>query len=62
MFQIQKLIQNTEQQIFYLKVKKKPSVKEMIRLIIFSYEKFFFNLNSYNFTDFKKKADLMSLN
>ena len=42
--------------------KKKPSVKEMIRLIIFSYEKFFFNLNSYNYTDFKKKADLMSLN
>ena len=42
--------------------KKKPSVKEMIRLIIFSYEKFFFNLNSYNYIDFKKKADLMSLN
>ena len=42
--------------------KKKPSVKEMIRLIISSYEKFFFNLNSYNYTDFKKKADLMSLN
>jgi BirA family biotin operon repressor/biotin-[acetyl-CoA-carboxylase] ligase len=42
--------------------KKKPSIKEMIRLIIFSYEEFFFNLNSYNYKDFKKRADLMALN
>tara|TARA_B100000315_G_scaffold218011_1_gene219015 strand:- start:1044 stop:1628 length:585 start_codon:yes stop_codon:yes gene_type:complete len=42
--------------------KKKPSIKEMIRLIISSYEEFFFNLNSYNYTDFKKRADLMALN
>tara|TARA_Y100000590_G_scaffold464782_1_gene635086 strand:+ start:2481 stop:3065 length:585 start_codon:yes stop_codon:yes gene_type:complete len=42
--------------------KKKPSIKEMIRLIISSYEKFFFNLKSYNYTDYKKKADLMALN
>ncbi len=42
--------------------KKKPSIKEMIRLIISSYEKFFFNLNSYNYKDFKKRADLMTLN
>ncbi len=42
--------------------KKKPSIKEMVRLIISSYEKFFFNLNSYNYKDFKKRADLMALN
>ena len=42
--------------------KKKPSIKEMIRLIVSSYENFFFNLKSYNYTDFKKKADLMALN
>ena len=42
--------------------KKKPSIKEMIRLIISSYEEFFFNLNSYNYKDFKKRADLMTLN
>ena len=42
--------------------KKKPSTKEIIRLIISSYEKFFFNLSSYNYADFKKKVDLMVLN
>ena len=39
--------------------KKKPSIKEIVNLIIFSYEKFFINLHSYNYTDFKKKAELM---
>jgi BirA family biotin operon repressor/biotin-[acetyl-CoA-carboxylase] ligase len=42
--------------------KKKPSIKEMIRLIISSYEEFFLNLNLYNYKDFKKRADLMALN
>ena len=42
--------------------KQKPSIKEIIRLIVFSYEEFFFNLSSYNYSDFKKKADLMALN
>ena len=39
--------------------KKKPSIKEIVNLIISSYEKFFINLHSYNYTDFKKKAELM---
>ena len=39
--------------------KKKPSIKEIVNLIITSYEKFFINLHSYNYTDFKKKAELM---
>ena len=45
-----------------LETKKKPTIKEIINLIIFSYEKFFFNINSYNYTNFKKKAELMILN
>ena len=45
-----------------LETKKQPSIKEMINLIISSYEKFFINLNSYNYKDFKEKAELMALN
>ena len=45
-----------------LETKKKPTIKEIIDLIIFSYEKFFIDLNSYNYAHFKKKADLMVLN
>ena len=42
--------------------KKIPKIKEIIDLIITSYEKFFVDLNSYNYVNFKKKADLMALN
>ena len=45
-----------------LQSKKKPKIEEIIDLIISSYEKFFVNLNSYNYVYFKKKADLMALN
>ena len=45
-----------------LETQKKPMIKEIIDLIISSYEKFFINLNSYNYEHFKKKADLMVLN
>ena len=41
--------------------KKIPKIKEIIDLIITSYEKFFVDLNSYNYVNFKKKADLMAL-
>ena len=44
----------------FLETRKMPSIKEIINQIIFSYEKFFLNLNSYNFNNFKKKADLMA--
>ena len=36
-------------------------IEKIINLIISSYEKFFNNLNSYNYLNFKKKADLMLL-
>ena len=38
-----------------LETRKIPSIKEIINQIIFSYEKFFLNLNSYNYYNFKKK-------
>jgi len=46
----------------FFETKKKPKIKEIINQIIISYEKFFIDLNSYNYMSFKKKADLMSLN
>jgi len=46
----------------FFETNKKLNLKEIIDLIISSYEKFFTNLNSYNYVDFKKKADLMVLN
>ena len=45
-----------------LETQKRPMIKEIIDLIISSYEKFFINLNSYNYEHFKKKADSMALN
>ena len=45
-----------------LQTKEKPKIEEIIDLIITSYEKFFIDLNSYNYVHFKKKADLMALN
>ena len=53
---------NTKQQIFWLKQKKKQTINEIIRLITSAYEKFFTDLRSYNFIDFKKKAESMVLN
>ena len=45
-----------------METKQKPTIKEVINLIIFSYENFFTDLNSYNYLNFKKKANLMTLN
>jgi len=45
-----------------LEIKKKLKIKEIIDLIISSYEKFFIDLNSYNYGHFKKRANLMALN
>ena len=45
-----------------LETKKKPKIKEVIDLIILSYEKFFINLNLYNYESFKKKAKSRALN
>ena len=45
-----------------LQTKKKPKIKEIINLIISTYEQFFIDLSSYNYINFKKKADLIALN
>ena len=45
-----------------LETQKRPMIKEIIDLLISSYEKFFINLNSYSYINFKKKADLMAIN
>ncbi len=45
-----------------LETQKKPKIEEIIDLIISSYEKFFINLNSYDYVNFIKKVDLMTLN
>ena len=42
--------------------KKNPSVNEVVSLIILSYEKFFNNLSSYKFVNYKTKADLIAAN
>ena len=45
-----------------LETKKNPQIKEVIDLIISSYERFFLNLNSYSYMNFRKKADLKVIN
>jgi len=53
---------NTEYQAtnILLETKRKPSIGELIKQIILSYEEFFLNIASYNYMNFKKKADLMA--
>ena len=48
--------------MYLSETKQKPNLEEIINKIISSYEDFFNNLDSYNFNEFRKKADLMALN
>ena len=43
----------------YSETGKKITTKEIMDMVISSYEDFFINLNSYSYISFKKKADLM---
>ena len=45
----------------FLETKKKPTTREIINLLITSYENFFYELDAYNFINFKAKAELMSV-
>ena len=45
----------------FFETKMKPTTEEILKLIITSYEKFFSDLNSYNYLSFKKKADSMAI-
>tara|TARA_B100002003_G_scaffold163358_1_gene151624 strand:- start:42 stop:626 length:585 start_codon:yes stop_codon:yes gene_type:complete len=44
----------------FLETTKKPTNKEIINLLIISYENFFYELDTYNFINFKTKADLIA--
>ena len=44
----------------FFEIKKKIKIDEIIKQINVSYEKFFINLNLYNYINFKKKAELMA--
>ena len=44
----------------FSETKKKPTTQEIINLLIQEYEKFFYNLNSYNFINFKTKVNLIT--
>ena len=44
-----------------LETNKKVETKEMIKLIVSSYEDFLTNIKKYKYVNFKKKADLMVL-
>ena len=46
----------------FLESKIKPSIREIMDKIVFSYETFFLNLNAYNYLDFKKKVKLIAVN
>ena len=46
----------------FMETKEKPKIKEIMNLIISSYENFFVELNSYNYKYFRQKADLMAIN
>ena len=45
----------------YLETNIKPSIDEIIDLIISSYKNFLVNLDTYNYEKFKKKADELSI-
>ena len=46
----------------FLETEKKHSINEIVKLIILSYERFFSNLNSYNYKNFINEAESMVLN
>ena len=53
---------NYEATNIFLETKKKPTTEEIINLLIASYENFFRELDTYNFINFKTKAESMSVN
>ena len=46
----------------FSETKNKPSIKEISNLIVSSYEKFFIDLGTYSYVNFKEKADLIQSN
>ena len=52
---------NYEATNVFLETKRKPTTEEIINLLTNSYENFFRELDTYNFINFKMKAELMSM-
>ena len=52
---------NYEATNVFLETKKKPTTEEIINQLIASYENFFRELDTYNFINFKTKAESMSV-
>ena len=46
----------------FSETQNKPSIEEISKLIVSSYEKFFIDLDTYSYVNFKKKADLIQNN
>ena len=44
-----------------LETKNMPDIKEIVNLIISSYEKFFIDINLYNYANYKKRAESMAI-
>ena len=42
--------------------KVKPEIKEIINQVTYSYENFFLDLESYDYSSFKKKAKMLASN
>ena len=57
-----KISNNYKATNIFLETKVKTSIKEILNILISSYEKLFSNLSSYNYLNFKKKAGSMTLN
>ena len=53
---------NYEATNIFLETKKKPTTEEVINQLIASYENFFRELDTYNFINFKTRAESMSVN
>ena len=45
-----------------LETQKQPAINEIINLLVFSYERFFNELNLYDYINFKKRVDSMIVN
>ena len=56
-----KFVSNYETTSIFLETKKKPKIGDIINILIESYEKFFNELNNYNFANIRTKVELMSV-
>ena len=56
-----KINSNYEATNIFFETEKKPEINKVVNLLVSEYEKFFINLTSYNYHNFKKKADTMVL-